>query len=248
MTRKKKSQVKEIEGEIRRVISDLEKIIQGVFEANQSTRAFRPTIFGISLDISLEPSDDEDAIDLEGLFDSEEPNVKGISLQDLMDIASIDTSDLEKLKARLQKCIEKSRKDVSSSDDFIDLGKLDISDDKSDDGTEGSTEGEDEMPTKSETGRIDIIKDASKIDKSHSFEVFKDHDKVSISAQFPGVKKEEFNIYVTGRAVEIEVSRGQKKIQKMVKMPVKIKPDKMRMSFQNGVLDMEFPRANPVRR
>ncbi|MEM2899647.1 MAG: hypothetical protein QXT63_02540 [Thermoplasmata archaeon] len=245
----KKKENKRIEDDVKRVIRQLEKILQNVFEENETTRLLRPTISGISLDITLEPSEDLDDAEFEQMF--KDLDNKRLSFFDFIDEKK-ETSDFSKFKEILQEWIRKIDERKEDTDNDVDLEDFledfkDLHIDSIDIFDENTKPEKNKHEEKNEDKKkVKIIRELSNLERT--IEIFKDNDKVYVTADFPSLKKEDFKIIPYSEEVRFEAKFGRKKIVKNLKLPVKIKPNSMNISYRNGIIDVEFERANHIRR
>jgi HSP20 family protein len=95
-------------------------------------------------------------------------------------------------------------------------------------------------------------------------EVFDDDDKVVVRLEAPGLEKEDFDLQVIDGCL---VVRGEKQVERKhseghfyvtecaygcferaIPLPEEVQADKAHASYKNGVLRVEFPRSESVRR
>jgi HSP20 family protein len=95
-------------------------------------------------------------------------------------------------------------------------------------------------------------------------EVFDDDDKIVVRLEAPGLEKEDFDLQVMEgylvvrgeKQVAREHSEGQfyvtecayGRFERAIPLPDEVQADKAHASYKNGVLRVEFPRTEPVRR
>ncbi len=83
-----------------------------------------------------------------------------------------------------------------------------------------------------ERGRIEIGERKPLVD------VFDTEKTVQIVAEMPGIEKEDVELNVEGRELEIKASRGDRKYHEFVELPADVDIDSARASYRNGVLDI----------
>lgn len=70
-------------------------------------------------------------------------------------------------------------------------------------------------------------------------------DEVQVTAEVPGVKKEEIDLEVTGNTLIIKVEGKDRKYYKEVELPAEVDPDSAKASYNNGVLDIQLKKVKP---
>jgi len=70
-------------------------------------------------------------------------------------------------------------------------------------------------------------------------------DEVQITAEVPGVKKEDIDLEVTGNTLIIKVEGKDRKYYKEVELPAEVDPDSAKASYNNGVLDIQLKKVKP---
>jgi len=94
-------------------------------------------------------------------------------------------------------------------------------------------------------------------------DVFDDDDKVIVRIEAPGMRREDFNVELSGDVLTVwgekqfdrEASRGRYSVvqcaygsfRRDVALPVSVKPDKTKASYRDGVLRIELPKADAAR-
>ncbi len=76
-------------------------------------------------------------------------------------------------------------------------------------------------------------------------DVMETDDKVSVTAEVPGVKKEDIDLEVTENTLTIKVDTKDRKYYKEVELPCEVDPNSAKATYQNGVLDVELKKAKP---
>jgi len=70
-------------------------------------------------------------------------------------------------------------------------------------------------------------------------------NEVQITAEVPGVKKEDIDLEVTGNTLIIKVEGKDRKYYKEVELPAEVDPDSAKASYNNGVLDIQLKKVKP---
>jgi len=70
-------------------------------------------------------------------------------------------------------------------------------------------------------------------------------DEVQITAEVPGVKKEDIDLEVIGNTLIIKVEGKDRKYYKEVELPAEVDPDSAKASYNNGVLDIQLKKVKP---
>lgn len=72
------------------------------------------------------------------------------------------------------------------------------------------------------------------------------NNELRITAEMPGIRKENIEVNATGNEVVIRAEAGERKYYKNVKTP-SIDPESARAKYNNGVLEITFKLKEPVR-
>jgi len=71
-------------------------------------------------------------------------------------------------------------------------------------------------------------------------------DSVAITAELPGVDKEDLNLTVNPDSVLIEAVNGEMKYHKDIILDEEVEPEKATATYKNGILDVQIPKkAHP---
>ncbi|HHF56110.1 MAG TPA: Hsp20/alpha crystallin family protein, partial [Thermoplasmatales archaeon] len=73
-------------------------------------------------------------------------------------------------------------------------------------------------------------------------------DKISVTAEVPGVKKEDIDLEVTENTLRIKVDTKDRKYYKEVELPAEVDPKTAKATYQNGVLDVELKKLKPKKK
>ena len=69
-------------------------------------------------------------------------------------------------------------------------------------------------------------------------DVIEGDEHVSVTVEIPGVEKEDIDLKITEKKLEIKVNNPKRKYHKIVDIPCKIKPNTTKATYKNGVLDI----------
>ncbi|KAA0000198.1 MAG: Hsp20/alpha crystallin family protein [Thermoplasmata archaeon] len=79
-------------------------------------------------------------------------------------------------------------------------------------------------------------------------DVIESDDKVSVTAEVPGVAKEDIQLEVAEDTLTIKVDTKDRKYYKEVKLPCEVDEKSAKATYQNGVLDVEFKKLKPKKK
>ena len=71
-------------------------------------------------------------------------------------------------------------------------------------------------------------------------DVFTSKGKTTVVAELPGVAEEDINISLSGKRLEINVDKGERKYFRELELPKKFDKKKMKKTYNNGVLELVF--------
>lgn len=71
---------------------------------------------------------------------------------------------------------------------------------------------------------------------------------VSVTAEVPGVSKEDIDLEITDSTVIISVDRDDRKYYKEVELPCEVNADSAKASYRNGILDIELKKVKPKKK
>ncbi|MBC7081253.1 MAG: Hsp20/alpha crystallin family protein [Thermoplasmatales archaeon] len=100
--------------------------------------------------------------------------------------------------------------------------------------------GPDGKPQFEEFGNIKPRTGIEEMAREPLVDVIEEGDKICVTAEVPGVTKEDINLEITDSKLVIKVDREDRKYYKEVKLPAKVDEDSAKATYQNGVLDIEF--------
>ncbi len=78
-------------------------------------------------------------------------------------------------------------------------------------------------------------------------DVFDSDRAVQVVAEMPGIEKEDVELSVDGRELEIKATRGDRKYHEFVDLPCDVDVDSARASYKNGVLDITLKKVESKR-
>ena len=73
-------------------------------------------------------------------------------------------------------------------------------------------------------------------------DILETEDKVHMTAEIPGIEKENILLNATDLILDIETIDGNPKYSERVEMPVKVDPQSAKATYKNGVLEVTFKR------
>ncbi|HEC75882.1 MAG TPA: Hsp20/alpha crystallin family protein [Thermoplasmatales archaeon] len=79
-------------------------------------------------------------------------------------------------------------------------------------------------------------------------DVIESDDKISVTAEVPGVKKEDIDLEITENTLRIKVDTESRKYFKEVELPSEVDADSAKATYQNGVLDVELKKLRPTKK
>jgi HSP20 family protein len=93
-----------------------------------------------------------------------------------------------------------------------------------------------------EGGKIEIGERKPLVD------VFDSEKTVQIVAEMPGIEKEDVELSVEGRDLEIRAARGDRRYHEFVELPADVEVDTAKASYKNGVLDISLNKVQKPKR
>lgn len=84
--------------------------------------------------------------------------------------------------------------------------------------------------------------------KEQLIDVIEGEKTISITAEIPNVEKKDIDIEATENSLTISINTPSVKYHKEIPLPCKIKQDTANVSYKNGVLDIEFEKAEGKKR
>ncbi|MCD6480921.1 MAG: Hsp20/alpha crystallin family protein [Thermoplasmata archaeon] len=79
-------------------------------------------------------------------------------------------------------------------------------------------------------------------------DVIESDDKISVTAEVPGVSKEDIELEVVDDVLRIKVDTENRKYYKEVKLPAEVDEKSAKATYQNGVLDVELKKLKPKKK
>jgi HSP20 family protein len=74
-------------------------------------------------------------------------------------------------------------------------------------------------------------------------DVFDTDDKIQIVAEMPGIEKEDVELSVDGRSLEIQAARGDRRYNETVELPADVDEGSAKATYKNGVLDITLKKT-----
>ena len=106
--------------------------------------------------------------------------------------------------------------------------------------------GPDGKPRISEFGNHPVQSDKGKSliseEREPLTDVMEGEKEVTITVEIPGVEKQDIDLRATENELEIRVNTPQRKYQKIVDLPVEVKPKTTKATYKNGILDVVIKR------
>jgi|ADurb_Met_03_Slu_FD_contig_71_23380_length_3179_multi_4_in_0_out_0_1 HSP20 family protein len=79
-------------------------------------------------------------------------------------------------------------------------------------------------------------------------DIIEEQERVRIIVELPGVDKEDIQLHVEDRLLDISVDREDRKFSKKLEMPSAVDPDSASASYKNGVLEVTLRKVAPKKR
>ena len=76
-------------------------------------------------------------------------------------------------------------------------------------------------------------------------DVIEGDNKISVTAEVPGVSKDDIDLEITEKTLTIKVDTKDRKYYKEIELPSEVIPDTAKATYQNGVLDVEIKKVKP---
>jgi HSP20 family protein len=76
-------------------------------------------------------------------------------------------------------------------------------------------------------------------------DVVEQADHVTVTAELPGVEKEDVQVWVTPDQLTLRVDTPERKYHKVVQLPARVREDSTEATFKNGVLDVSIRKREP---
>jgi HSP20 family protein len=74
-------------------------------------------------------------------------------------------------------------------------------------------------------------------------DVFDEKDRILVIAELPGVSESEIKIEVAGDILNLAASDGDRKYAKEILLPGEVKPDLVKTSYKNGILEIKLEKV-----
>jgi HSP20 family protein len=79
-------------------------------------------------------------------------------------------------------------------------------------------------------------------------DIIEEKDTIRVIVELPGVDKEDIQLHVEDRLLDISVDREDRKFFKKLELPSSVDTDSARASYKNGVLEVTLTRVTPKKR
>lgn len=73
-------------------------------------------------------------------------------------------------------------------------------------------------------------------------DVIESEDKIAVTVELPGIDKKDIELTTTEDTMTIKVDTPARKYYKEIELPAPVENEKAKASYQNGVLDIVFPK------
>ncbi|MDW5561616.1 MAG: archaeal heat shock protein Hsp20 [Methanomassiliicoccus sp.] len=79
-------------------------------------------------------------------------------------------------------------------------------------------------------------------------DIIEEKERVRVIIELPGVDKEDIQLHVEDRVLDISVDKEDRKFSKELELPSAVDPDSASASYKNGVLEVTLKRIAPKKR
>ncbi|MCI2425704.1 Hsp20/alpha crystallin family protein [Candidatus Acetothermia bacterium] len=79
-------------------------------------------------------------------------------------------------------------------------------------------------------------------------DVFDEEDHIVVIAELPGVSEDKINIEAAGDILNLAASDTDRKYAKEILLPSKVKPQSLKPTYQNGILEIKLEKDKRLRR
>jgi HSP20 family protein len=79
-------------------------------------------------------------------------------------------------------------------------------------------------------------------------DIIEEKDKVRVIVELPGVEKDDIQLHVEDRLLDISVDKEDRKFSTNLELPSSVDPDSAHASYKNGVLEVRLTKVAPKRR
>jgi HSP20 family protein len=106
-----------------------------------------------------------------------------------------------------------------------------------------------EEPEVREFGNIRPGRDNVEIgERKPLVDVFDTDDTVQVVAEMPGIEKEDVELGVEGRSLEIRAARGDRRYHETVELPANVDENSAKATYKNGVLEVTLKKTKKQNR
>jgi len=107
--------------------------------------------------------------------------------------------------------------------------------------------GPDGKPVVEEFGNIPKGHELSSDEREPLVDVIDGKEEVTVIAELPGVNKEDIDLKSGEKSLTIKVDTDNRRYFKELELPAKIKPDSVKASYKNGILEVKLKRAEQLK-
>ena len=105
-----------------------------------------------------------------------------------------------------------------------------------------------EEPEVREFGNIHQDKGQFEIgERKPLIDVFENEKTVQVVAEMPGIEKQDVNLDIEGRELEIKAARGDRKYHEVVELPADVDIDSAKATYKNGVLEITINKVKKTK-
>jgi HSP20 family protein len=79
-------------------------------------------------------------------------------------------------------------------------------------------------------------------------DIIEEKDRIRVIVELPGVEKDDIQLHVEDRLLDISVDREDRKFSKELELPSAVDPDSAQASYKNGVLEVSLTKVAPKKR
>lgn len=79
-------------------------------------------------------------------------------------------------------------------------------------------------------------------------DIIEEKDRVRVIVELPGVEKEDIQLHVEDRLLDISVDKEDRKFSSKLELPSAVDPDSAHASYKNGVLEVSLTKVAPKKR
>lgn len=145
--------------------------------------------------------------------------------------------------ARIRKMLERTLQEMQEGD--LDPGEPFVYGFTMRMGPDGTPHFDDFGNVRSHGSGVDV--DTSSEGREPLTDVIEGADEISITAELPGVAKDDIQLTVADRQAKIHVDSPRRRYFKTVELPARVDPDTTKATYRNGVLDITIKKIDDDR-